>query len=176
VRHRTLGLLALCLGGAAALAGGTSTRPPTRGALDLEALASAVVHETDHVTAQELGTWIKDRKAGLRVVDVRSKEEFDRDHIPTAEPIPLEALVSAPFTRDETIVLYSEGGAHAAQGWVFLKARGLERVYFLRGGLSEWNDEIISPLKPSEISRYFGGAVRSSPSTPPGSPPRRRGC
>ncbi|OFW09888.1 MAG: hypothetical protein A3H96_01660 [Acidobacteria bacterium RIFCSPLOWO2_02_FULL_67_36] len=175
--HRALAIVALGLGVAAALAGGASRLSPRRAAtIDLAALASAVSREADHVTALDLGAWIKDRKPRLRVIDVHSKEEFDRDHIPTAEPIPLEALVNTPFSRDETLVLYSEGGAHAAQGWVFLRARGYEHVYFLRGGLAEWNDEVMSPAKPSDISRYFGGVVWP-PSAAPGTTPRRRnGC
>ena len=56
-------------------------------------------------------------------------------HVPTAERVPLDSLAHVRFAADETIVLYSEGGAHAAQAWVFLRALGYDNVYFLRGGL-----------------------------------------
>jgi 3-mercaptopyruvate sulfurtransferase SseA len=42
-------------------------------------------------------------------------------------------------------VLVSDGGAHAAQGWVFLRALGIAHVYFLRGGLGEWLDDVMNP-------------------------------
>jgi len=144
------------------------TPVPAGASVDVEALARAVQREDDHVTAVELATWIKDRKPGLRVIDVRTAAEFDRYHVPTAERMALDALVTTAFKDDETVVLYSDGGAHAAQAWVFLRARGHRQVYFLRGGLADWLDEVMNPaLSPDAtpdarsrvvaISRYFGG-------------------
>jgi rhodanese-related sulfurtransferase len=176
VRHQALAIVALALGAAAAIARSPFRAPSGGSALDVRSLASAVQHEADHVTATELGAWIKARKPGLRVIDVRSQQEFDEDHIPTAERLPLETLVNTRFDRDDTLVLYSGGGAHAAQGWVFLRALGYEHVYFLRGGFDEWNEEVMNPVTPTDVSRYFGGSVRST--APPGHLPtkRRIGC
>ncbi|HEV7388707.1 MAG TPA: rhodanese-like domain-containing protein [Gemmatimonadaceae bacterium] len=161
---------ALLLALAAAFAGTPDRARNVR--LDVESLARAVEHEDDHVTAIELAEWIRDRRPGLRVVDIRTSGEFDALHIPTAERIPLSDLSTTPFRRDETIVLYSEGGAHAGQGWVFLRALGYTQVYFLRGGLREWLDDVMSPViapaagdsakkafvHVSDLSRYFGGS------------------
>src|SRR5207237_129729 len=122
----------------------------------------AVAHEDDHITALELAQWIRDRKPGLRVLDLRTPAEFDEYHLPRAENVSIEALPSMPFRADETIVLISGGGGHAAQGWVFLQALGHRDVYFLRGGVEEWIDEMEHPSTPkaAAISRYFGGARR----------------
>ena len=164
--------LALSLGLLAAFAGTPDRSRNAR--LDVDELARAVEHEDDHVTAVELAEWIRDRRPGLRVVDIRTAGEFEAMHIPTAERIPLTELSKTPFTRDETIVLYSEGGAHAGQGWVFLRALGYTKVYFLRGGLREWLDDVMSPTidlragdsakkaftRVSDLSRYFGGTPR----------------
>src|SRR5436305_9507206 len=164
--------IALVLGVAAAFAGTPDRARNAR--IDVESLARAVEHEDDHVTAIELAEWIKERRPGLRVVDIRPSGEFDALHIPTAERIPLSDLAKTPFRRDETIVLYSEGGAHAGQGWVFLRALGYTQVYFLRGGLREWLDDVMSPsiapaagdsakkafARVSDLSRYFGGSPR----------------
>ena len=163
---------ALVLGLLAAFAGTPDRSRNAR--VDVDQLARAVEHEDDHVTAVELAEWIRDRRPGLRVVDIRTSGEFDAMHIPTAERIPLSELSKTPFRRDETIVLYSEGGAHAGQGWVFLRALGYTQVYFLRGGLREWLDDVMSPTFPavandsvrkiiahaSDLSRYFGGSPR----------------
>jgi 3-mercaptopyruvate sulfurtransferase SseA len=59
-------------------------------------------------------------------------------------------------------VLYSEGGAHAAQAWVLLRAAGVRNVYFLRGGILEWLDLVMNPARPTELTRYFGGVPRPS--------------
>jgi len=78
------------------------------------------------------------------------------------------------------IVLYSEGGAHAAQAWVLLRALGYKNVYFLRGGLYEWIEQVMRPslataatpkdsvdfARNMEVSRYFGGVARTSSVVP----------
>ena len=143
----------------AAVAGSPYRKP--RAAVDVAQLAAAVAREEDHVTASELAAWIRNGKAGLHVIDVRSAAEFAEYHIAGAEHIRLASIGEAPFALDDTLVLYSDGGAHAAQAWVFLRALGYSRVYFLRGGLAEWLD--LNPAAPA-------------PSTPgPGSARRTRG-
>ena len=171
--QRYLGAAALVLGALALFAG--SPRVERNARVDVAGLARTVEREDDHVNALELAEWIRVKRPNLRVVDVRDSSAFETYHIPRAERIGLGELVSAPFRKDETIVLYSDGGAHAAQGWVFLRALGHERVYFLRGGLNEWLDDVMNPTvaagasessrrsfaKVAELSRYFGGVPRS---------------
>jgi rhodanese-related sulfurtransferase len=162
---RVLAATAAVLAGLAAVDSLAATAP----SIDASALAREIEHEEDHVTAIELAQWIRDRKAGLRVLDVRSDSEFRAYHIPSAERMPLPALATLPPRDGETLVLYSEGGAHAAQGWVLLRANGHRAVYFLRGGLLDWLDEVMSPVLPADtsrarvsaLSRYFGGVPRT---------------
>ena len=150
------GVLAL----AAALAGSPE---PRRGSDEsIRALADEIEHEADHVTALELAQWIRERRPGLRVLDVRSDSEYREYHVPTAERLPLGAVAGARFAPGETIVLYSEGGAHAAQAWVLLRTAGVRNVYFLRGGILEWMDMVMNPTAPSDLTRYFGGIPRRS--------------
>ena len=170
---RILGIGAAALGVLAAFAG--SPYRSQHGRIDVDALASAVRHEDDHVTAIELAGWIKGRRDRLRIVDVRSAAEYEEFHIPTAERVAIDSLVSARFAPDETIVLYSEGGPHAAQAWVFLRALGYDRVFFLRGGIYEWLEQVMNPTlvtgasrsdstafaNVAAISRYFGGTPHS---------------
>ena len=175
---RALAATALALGLLAPLAG--SPYKANHSTIDIAALARSVAREEDHVTALELAQWIKDRRPGLRVLDVRSPEEYDRYHLPTAERLALDSLATLPFHADDTLVLYSEGGAHAAQAWVFLRALGYHNVYFLRGGLYEWLEQVMNPTladttapardafsRAASLSRYFGGVPRSDIRTPP---------
>jgi rhodanese-related sulfurtransferase len=169
--HRLLAGAATVLAIGALAAGDRTT---AGGRVDVDALARTVEAEQDHVTAIELAAWIRDRKPGLRVVDVRGAEDYATFHLPTAENVSLTGLTRAAIRPEETVVLYSEGGTHAAQGWFFLRARGIEHVYFLRGGLYEWMTEVVNPMLPAdassaqraefartaELSRYFGGVPR----------------
>jgi len=175
---RVLAAAALGLGLLAPFAG--SPYRANHASIDVPALARTVAREEDHVTALELAQWIKDRHPGLHVLDVRSAEEFDRYHLPTAERLALDSVAAVPFRADDTLVLYSEGGAHAAQAWVFLRALGYRNVYFLRGGLYEWLEQVMNPTladttaaardafaRAAPLSRYFGGVPRRDIPTPP---------
>jgi rhodanese-related sulfurtransferase len=170
--HRLLAAAAATLGALALVAGGAGA---SRRGVDVAALARQVEAEADHVTARELAAWIRDDRPGLRIIDVRTPAEFADYHLPAAENLSLTALARGSFRRDDTVVLYSEGGAHAAQGWMLLRSRGVERVYFLREGLYEWLTQVINPVLPegataeqraafdstAELSRYFGGVPRA---------------
>lgn len=189
---RRLGIGALGLGLAAPFAG--SPYRGARGQLDLEAVARAIIDGSDHVSALQLAMWIRERRPGLRVIDVRAPAAFAEYAIPTAENVPVERLADASFDPNETIVLYSDEGAHAGQAWVMLRALGVANAVFIPGGLADWRDEVMYPvLAPdasveqraaftaaSEVSRYFGGAPRigeaieAAPRAQPAM--RRRGC
>ncbi len=188
-----LGLGALGLGLAAVFAG--SPYRHRAGQIDIGRAIQAIEAGDDHVTALELAAWIRDRKPGLRVIDVRPAGEFVADAIPTAENIPLEQLMRTAFLPHEVVVLYSEGGAHAGQAWVLLRALGVFNAYFIAGGLADWRDEVMSPtLSPhatsdethafartADLSRYFGGQpqVGQRPCQAPdlaAGQSRRRGC
>ena len=190
--HRALAAVALALAVAAVAAG--SMHNASSANIDANALAHDIESEADHVTAMELAGWSRNRRTGLRVLDVRSDSEFAAYHIPSAERMPLTQLATLAPREGETLVLYSDGGAHAAQGWVLLRALGHTHVYFLRGGLLDWTDDVLSLALPpagtpgrdslAELSRYFGGTprdaaamVRESLSTAASvAKLRRRGC
>ncbi|HEX2209815.1 MAG TPA: rhodanese-like domain-containing protein [Longimicrobium sp.] len=170
--HRLLAALAAVLGGLALVAGAVDG---SRTGVDVAALAREVEAEADHVTARELAGWIRNGRPGLRIIDLRSPAEFAEYAIPTAQNLSLTALTRGTFRPDQTVVLYSEGGAHSAQGWFLLRARGVERVYFLREGLYEWLTQVMNPVLPpgataaqraafdsaAALSRYFGGVPRA---------------
>lgn len=153
--------LATAAGALALIALVLSARTPSSD-VDLAALARAVEREEDHVDAIELAEWLRAQKPDLRVIDIRSAQEFQEYHIPTAQNVSLPRIMDVSVKPDETVVLYSEGGTHAAQAWFFLKAGGAKDVFFLRGGLNEWMDSVMNPALPvsdrtRQVMEYFGG-------------------
>jgi rhodanese-related sulfurtransferase len=154
--RRALLVAAIVAGVLAPLAGSPYRTPQ----LDVKQLAAAIEAEQDHVDAVELARWIRGRKPGLRVLDLRTRAEFEQYHIPSSVHVPLAELVAHDFPRGDTLVLVSDGGGHAAQGWVLMRARGYANVFFLRGGLQEWEEDVIRAPEQKELSRYFGGARR----------------
>jgi rhodanese-related sulfurtransferase len=172
--ERGLAIAAVVAGALAVVAGGPTRA--ARGTIDVAELARVVEHEEDHVTAIELAKWIRDAKRGLRVLDIRSDSEFAELHIPGARRVPLSELARMPFDTAATYVLYSEGGTHAAQGWFLMRARGVREVFFLRGGLYEWLDEVMSPRVSAAapqaqrdsiraLAMWFGGKMQVVDST-----------
>lgn len=168
--NRRLGVSALLCGLAAPLAG--SPYRQVRGQIDVEAMARLIMRGDDHVSALTLAEWIRAGKPGLRVIDVRSPEEFRMHAIPTAENLPLDVLLRTRFGAGDMLVLYSEGGAHAGQAWTLLRAMGVHNAWFVAGGMADWHEEVLAPVlardaspaevlafeKTAELSRYFGGS------------------
>lgn len=119
-----------------------------------QVLAEAITNEADHITAEQLAKWLIDKKPDLLVVDMRSAEEFAQYHIPGAVNIPFNKLfepeAQETMAGDNTIVLYSNGGTHAAQAWVLLKQMGIES-FVLLGGLNYWTEAILKPKAPNEL-------------------------
>ena len=108
----------------------------TRALLGLAAIlvvGAAVVHEyeNDQVTATQLATWMRNRRPGLRIVDLRSDSAYLVGHIPGAEHMSVSELRHATFRRDETVVLYTTDGGRVS---------GRAHVYWLRGGAAAWAD------------------------------------
>ena len=157
--ERALAIAAIVAGGLAAIAG-TPTRAPS-GNVDVGRLAEIVEREEDHVTAVELARWIRDDKTGLRVIDIRPDSEYAELHIPGATRAGLGDVARMPLDSAATYVLYSEGGTHAAQGWFLLKARGVEHAFFLRGGIYEWLEQVMSPRVASSTPQATLDSIRA---------------
>jgi rhodanese-related sulfurtransferase len=190
---RRLGVTALGLGLAAAFAG--SPYRTRHGRIDVNGTVRAIQDGDDHVDALQLAGWIRARKPGLRVIDIRTPAEYAAGAIPTAENIPLDRLMTRTFAPSDVLVLYSEGGAHAGQAWLLLRAIGVANAWFIAGGMADWREDVMAPvLSPtataeetrafadtSDLSRYFGGqpsiGVRSTEESSVAAPTsRRRGC
>ena len=166
--NQQLALLALVLGLVAVFAAPTGG---SRVTVDPKDLAVIVAKEVDHVRVQDLADWIITGRSDYRLIDLRDERSYAEYHIPTAENVPLASLLDRGLARNEKIVLYSDGGIHAAQAWFLLVANGFKGAYTLFGGLDEWKDQILFPRlaeKPTpeeaardarirEISLHFGG-------------------
>jgi rhodanese-related sulfurtransferase len=164
--RRGLAVAAATLALAAAV---TELRP-----VDAASLATEIEAERDHISAPDLADLIMRADPALRIFDLRPPSEFARMHVPGASHATIESLAREPLPRDATVVLYSEGGAHAAQAWVLLRIRRHRRVVFLREGMFEWLARVLEPrlaidatpgeraefARAVEMSRFFGGSAR----------------
>jgi rhodanese-related sulfurtransferase len=165
--NRLLATVALVLGAGALVAGS-----PYRG--DAERARSAaepvawVPAADGRVSALLVAQWLRERKAGLRISDLRGVEAYEQFHLPKAEPAP------QAFSRGETVVVYGTDSVEARLAASTLREAGMEQAYYLADGVGEWLTELLNPtLSPdaspeeravwariAELSRYFGGLPR----------------
>jgi rhodanese-related sulfurtransferase len=143
--------------------------------VDTQDLAAVVQREVDHISPDELADWIIKGRSDFRLIDLRTEGEYNQYHIPGAENVQLTTLTDYGITRNEKVILYSEGGIHSAQAWFLLKARKYKGVYILRGGLDEWKDRVLFPTlatdatpeqqqafqKVRQVSAFFGGSPQT---------------
>ena len=147
--------------------------------------------EAPSVDALTLAAWIKEGRAGLRIIDVRDGLDSTTYMIPGASAVPLVRIASVTAKPGETIVLYSDGGAHAARAWERLRARGVSDGRVLRDGMAAWEDEVLAPRAPAvasdsaqrryqrarALSLWFGGKPSLEPASgakPPASARAKR--
>ena len=119
----------------------------------------------DHISAVELADRLMNDDKGLMLIDVRSGEEFKNFHIKGALNCPLAKLKSLKTKTKpyNTVVLYSNGAAHAVQGQMLLEREGVKNILVLNGGLNEFIEQCLKPVSlrkapvidKAKISRYI---------------------
>lgn len=143
--------------------------------VDGQAMAQDIARGTDHIAPVELADRLVAGRNELKVIDLRSADEFGRYHLPGAENVPMVSLATTPWDPTESFLLYAENGEHAAQAWTYLKARRVPRVYTLTGGIDAWQRDVLFPqiggLKPEdeakrrEVAKFFGGSAQGGSGT-----------
>ena len=171
-----LAFTALLLGAFALLIGNPFNN--NKAEIDLKELSLEVEKAQDHITVEELADWIIKGKSDFILIDIRTEKEFNEYHIPSAVNVPVTGLINQSYEKNEKIVIYSQGGIHSAQAWYLMRAKGFKKVYFIAGGLDEWKEKVLFPVRPAgndpgllaqfnkmkEVSKYFGGVPQDSAS------------
>lgn len=101
------------------------------------------------VTAQELAERLKDER-GLRLVDVREKQEWDLCRIPEAELLPLSQFAGTAMeilNPEEEIVVYCHHGMRSERAGLFLEQNGYANVSNLIGGIDAWSLQVDSTVQ-----------------------------
>lgn len=127
-------------------------------------LAQRVASGEDHISAAELADRLIKDQRDFELVDIRDEQDFSTGHIQGARHIPLARLIAADslasLPAGRTIVVYSNGSAHAAQAALLLHLTGRDALALL-GGYNYWQAYLHDPEKagiaemdPAEHDRY----------------------
>jgi rhodanese-related sulfurtransferase len=108
-------------------------------------------HEQDAkllVEPKELAAWLQ-REPALRLVDVRSREEFEAVHLPgsvlLSQPVMMEIMGEGTNTRP--LVVIDHQGKKSLDAAAYFLGHGLQNVQCLRGGIDAWSQEVDPTIK-----------------------------
>jgi len=92
----------------------------------------------------EQAKYIISLKPNLILMDVRTQEEYNDDHIEGSINIPLVILDQKimEFCSCEEFLLYCKSGTRSRQATDILLEKGYLRTYNMIGGIDAWNDSI----------------------------------
>jgi rhodanese-related sulfurtransferase len=110
----------------------------------LEHLKSS--HEQDakiFIMPQELADWRK-QDSSVRLVDVRSREEFEAVHIEGSVLLSQDVMrqVMADGSNAKPLVIIDHQGKQGLDAAAYFMGHGLQNVRCLRGGIDAWSQEV----------------------------------
>ena len=138
---------------------GYEERPAPRSAMPVKETMSlqAVQAVPDHMGPRDLADRMLSGAPFLKLVDIRTPEEFEQIHIRSAVNLQVEDLaqVLLPHKNKGLVMLYSNGTDRGAQARDDLFRQGFKNVSFLTGGLEGFLNVCLKPV-----------SLRTAPVTP----------
>lgn len=117
-----------------------------------QALLDEMRQQDYFISAEELAHLIIDKDPGFQLIDLRSKEDYEKYHIPSNMHIPFETLdaqnAKDNLDEEKMIILASNGNTRASQAWILLRQMGYEEIYILAGGMNNWVNVFNNPQQP----------------------------
>jgi rhodanese-related sulfurtransferase len=100
----------------------------------------------EYTTTEELQQLIDRETKEYLLIDVRTEEEYNSGHIPTAIHIPYTEIVEKVPTeeKDDLIVVYCRSGGRSGRALEALEKAGYTNAYNF-GGIIDWTGEIVVP-------------------------------
>jgi rhodanese-related sulfurtransferase len=93
-----------------------------------------ILKDFENISPQEAHALLENDK-NITLVDVRSKKEFEKDHIKGAVHVPMKSLEK--FESSKKLLVYSERGEASVKASRSLSERGF-KVLNLKGGVVFW--------------------------------------
>lgn len=98
------------------------------------------MNEKKAITLTELKNLL-DLNSNLKLIDIRSAEEYVKLHIPAAENIPAEILEEKSLTfnkKDIIVCVCNKGHERSQNAAALLFSKGFKNSFFLEGGTLGW--------------------------------------
>ena len=84
----------------------------------------------------------------VRLLDIRTREEFDAVKLPGAQLFSQELMQQAlsEWAREDLLVIYDHKGARSMDAAAYFQGHGFQNVKSLRGGIDAWSLEVDPTL------------------------------
>ena len=107
-------------------------------------------HEQDdqmQIAPREVGERMK-RGESVKLLDIRTREEWDGVHIAEATRMSQETMqeILGRWPREELLVIYDHQGARSPDAAAYFQGHGFKNVRCLRGGIDAWSQEVDAAL------------------------------
>ncbi len=151
----------------------------SRGELDPEELLERAVDDYWFISTDEVAEQIIIGDPAMRVIDVRTPDQYQVYSIPGAINIPLEEILQPEWqdlleVEGMNFIFYSNSDLLASRAWIICTRRGIENIAIMKGGINRWVETILQPKAPPATapgeafalyqfrkgaSIYFGGGI-----------------
>jgi rhodanese-related sulfurtransferase len=108
-------------------------------------------HEQDEkilIGPKELADWLK-QDASIRLVDVRSREEFEAVHIEGSQLLSQDVMrqLMSDGSNTRPVVVIDHNGKQGLDAAAYFMGHGLQNVRCLRGGIDAWAQEVDGNMR-----------------------------
>lgn len=108
-------------------------------------------HEQDakiFIEPKELAAW-RQQDPGVRLVDIRSREEFEAVHIAGSQLLSQDVMrqIMADGSNTRPLVIVDHLGRNGLDAAAYYQGHGLQNVRCLRGGIDAWAQEVEPTLR-----------------------------
>lgn len=120
-------------------------------------IVTVMIIVTELRLSKERGTSLSPNQAirlineGAVVLDVRGGEQFSQGHIQNARNIAFadleQNLDKLKKQKQKPVLTYCDTGGTSARAVALLRRSGFERVFNLRGGLTDWRRDSLPLVK-----------------------------
>lgn len=105
------------------------------------------------ISSDEVASRLIQKDPALRLVDVRSKSEFENFTLPGAIHIPIADMLLPEMQKmldadRYDLVFFSNDDVRAAQAWQINRRAGAVGARYMEGGLNEWTQKFLNPPVP----------------------------
>ena len=104
--------------------------------------------ETLLITPKELANHLNTPSNTPKLIDIRTREEFEAVSLPTAALLNQDVLQTLMSThpKDHLLVLIDHKGERCLDAAAYFKGHGFSNVKGLRGGIDAWSQEVDPTL------------------------------